>query len=178
MLSIWSKRAGLAPAFSVWNTDILAFKSPLHIFTLIFIISMEALMKIIFFVLLICNISYSYPTHPEKELSPGNLCATSDSDFQEYRYKEQIPYCARNVSKKTKNWLYDHYNIPEEDKSEYTIDHIIPLSIGGSNSIKNLWPQNKEIYTGKYEFDLYNKLKDGEITQEEAIDSILKLKFH
>ena len=134
-------------------------------------------MKIFFSLLLMCIVSYGYPTHPEKELSPGDLCTTENSDFKEYRYDEQIPYCARNVSKKTKTWLYDHYDISEDERPEYTIDHIIPLSIGGSNSIKNLWPQNKEIHSGNFELEVYNKIKDGEITQKEAVNLILEYKF-
>ncbi|WP_432495981.1 hypothetical protein [Kineococcus auxinigenes] len=31
-----------------------------------------------------------------------------------------------------------------EDSSPYTTDHLVPISLGGSNEVSNLWPQPKE----------------------------------
>src|SRR4029450_8073014 len=47
----------------------------------------------------------------------------------------------RKVSAKTKAKVYAAYKVPKKDRSKYTIDHLIPVSLGGNNSTKNLWPE-------------------------------------
>lgn len=115
-------------------------------------------------------------TRPDLERTPGGMCTPSDLDFREYRYAEKIPYCTRNVSGSTKAGVYASYGV-HGDTSKYTIDHLIPLSMGGSNSVQNLWPQHVSVNTSRVEQLVYLKLSSGEITQREAIDTILKIKI-
>lgn len=94
---------------------------------------------------LIFALLVSYPAIPNANTTPGNLCTKSDADFAEYRYAEHIPYCDRHVTTGTKRAIYEAYGIPKEDQANYTIDHLIPLSIGGSNDRKNLWTEHKAV---------------------------------
>lgn len=47
----------------------------------------------------------------------------------------------RNVPEKIKQQVFKNYGIdPKSDKFE--VDHLISLELGGSNDIKNLWPES------------------------------------
>jgi hypothetical protein len=41
-----------------------------------------------------------------------------------------------------KRQAYAEYRITEYKTGDYEVDHLISLSLGGSNSIRNLWPQS------------------------------------
>jgi len=120
------------------------------------------------------------PVKPDQNLAPGALCTKDDKDFHEFRYKEKIPYCRRVVSEKTKEKLYKLYEIPDRCRRGYTIDHLIPLSIGGSNNMKNLWPEPIPIKNSRKGIEgyLYHELRNGKITQKEAVQLIIKEKVN
>ena len=122
------------------------------------------------------SVRADYPHVPDDAMTPGTMCTAQDKDFKELRYQEKIAYCQRNVSYGTKTALYKAYDVPEADRSQYTIDHLIPLALGGNNSTTNLWPQNKIIYTGRIEYWLFCRLRDGTMLQAEAIKTILAIK--
>lgn len=105
----------------------------------------------------------------------GDLCTSSDIDFESYRYEEQIPYCRRNVTTQRKIDICIRDDVI--DRTDFTVDHIIPLSLGGSNHDDNLWCQHKSLAVTSLENKLFKLISDGSITQEEAIEQILKAKF-
>ena len=84
---------------------------------------------------------------------------------------------ARAVSESTKRKVFELYNTtPQQDR--YEVDHLISLELGGSNDIRNLWPQS---YTTQpwnaYKKDkLENKLKrmvcSGQIQLDQAQQEI------
>lgn len=116
----------------------------------------------------------SFPVVPFRQYTPGSLCTTSDGDFTQYRYRERIPYCERNVSVSLKKKIFKLYQVPARCESLYTIDHFYPLSLGGSNHPDNLWPEHKDVKTARQdvEFKLYQDLKNGRITQAQALAKI------
>lgn len=122
----------------------------------------------------------SYPLTPNPNLAEGVLCDKKDVDYVGLRYQEKIPYCERNVSTKLKSEIYALYNVPEKCQKFYTVDHIIPLSLGGDNSPENLWPEHKKVKATRpyLEQELYDALRRGEIKQKDAIRIILENKFH
>ncbi len=129
--------------------------------------------------LLLCLISFSafaLVLKPDMNKTPGYFCDKNNPDFKELRYKEQIPVCKRNVSVSLKNKIYADYGVAVEERKDYTIDHKIPLSLGGSNDQMNLWPQHKLIYTGVLELLVFNLINEQRINHKEALDLVLSVK--
>lgn len=106
---------------------------------------------------------------PDPKMTPGSFCDPNAPEFREYRFGTNIPVCNRDVPRSRKSAIYDAYKIPPSERSEYTIDHFYPLSLGGSNEVSNLWPQHKDVGTPEVEYKLYEMARDGIISQEDAI---------
>lgn len=141
---------------------------------------MFRILTVLVFITFNIQITFAYPTKPNPNETKGELCSPKDPDFVEYRYKEKIPYCIRNVDSWTKDKIYNLYNIPEECRHRYTVDHFIPLAIGGNNNDINLWPEHKLVKATRptLEVELYNAMKNGTTTQSDAIKIIIKAKMN
>ena len=61
-----------------------------------------------------------------------------------------------DVPVKVKSRVYDIYGIKADSPVSYNVDHLIPAGLGGSNSIKNLWPQP---LSGEWGYVVKNKLE-------------------
>lgn len=126
--------------------------------------------------------SGAYPTGPQESVTPGAVCDNPDT----YRYPEHIAYCERNVSSGTKAAIirdYDvqfNYSIQSMPRTDFKIDHYIPLCMGGANAVKNLWPQHKSVYTitDPLEQKLCQLMSMGKLQQAEAIRMIKQVKNH
>jgi hypothetical protein len=83
----------------------------------------------------------------------------------------------RNVSGRTKTQVFQEYML-DRTKEKYEVDHLISLELGGSNDIKNLWPQSFETkpwnahVKDKLENRLHREICDGILTVEEAQEAI------
>ena len=108
----------------------------------------------------------------EKKVT-GDLCDTQDKDFDGFRYQESIPHCRRNVAPETKRLVAQEFGI-FEDYDQFEIDHYIPLSIGGSNEVANLWPLPVPVARAKsaLEGKIHEQVKEGALTQEQAIERV------
>lgn len=121
-----------------------------------------------------------YPIKPDPTLTPGQLCMHPDT----LRYPERIKYCERDVTTNTKDRvikIYDSkfgYNISHQQRSQFKIDHYIPLCMGGSNEVQNLWPQHQSVYyqTDPLEGLMCEKMKAGRLKQAEAVQLIKRAK--
>lgn len=136
----------------------------------------------VFLFVSLVSFAEDFPTGPNPMTTPGSLCQNS----KVRRYPEGIVYCERNVSTQTKNGLikmYDErfgFQIRTMKRQDFKIDHFIPLSIGGSNSEDNLWPQHKSVgeLTDPLEQLLSDKIIQARITQAEAIRVIKEAKLN
>jgi hypothetical protein len=83
----------------------------------------------------------------------------------------------RNVSRDTERKVFTEYGIPRSGQRSYVIDHLVPLEVGGSNEIKNLWPQpkNESKSKDKLESQMHTRVCKGTISVPAAQGTFLAL---
>lgn len=123
--------------------------------------------------------AFAMPLVPNPRLTTGDLCDVNDRDYSGDRYEQKIAYCRRNVTWETKTKIYEEYGIPMRCHHEYTIDHFIPLSIGGSNDPSNLWPEHKKIKATRPDFEdeIFAQVSEGRISQAQAVEIVRQKKM-
>jgi hypothetical protein len=114
--------------------------------------------------------SASYQEYlPNKTLTPGDTLDITREDICTPGYSSKV----RNVPAAVKKQAYAEYGITSHKPREYEVDHLISLELGGSNSLKNLWPES---YSGewnahvkdKLENDLHRRICKGEVDLKDA----------
>lgn len=134
-------------------------------------------MKIIAVLFLTLNLhAHTFPLKADPVKTPGDVCTETNPDFKEFRYKEKIAVCNRNITTAKRSKVYDSYGIVVSERKNYTIDHFIPLFIGGSNDIKNLWPQHKDISSAALEYRVYNIINAGKLEKADCLDLLMAIK--
>jgi hypothetical protein len=90
---------------------------------------------------------------PNPQRTPGETLDVTKADICEPGYSKRV----RDVPESVKNQAYQEYGLRSHKAGEYEVDHLISLELGGSNSIRNLWPQS---YTGEWNAHMKDKLED------------------
>ena len=78
------------------------------------------------------------PILPDPKLTPGDTFDVTAQDVCVPGYAKKV----RAVPAWLKRQAYAEYGITQYKTDDYEVDHLIPLSLGGSNSIRSLWPQS------------------------------------
>lgn len=78
------------------------------------------------------------PPLPDPQLTPGDVLTTDTQVVCTPGYTKTV----RDVPQSVKNQVYRQYGVVSREPREYEVDHLISLELGGSNSIRNLWPQS------------------------------------
>lgn len=84
----------------------------------------------------------------------------------------------RNVNTAEKRQVYQEYNLSyPQARGAYEVDHFIPLELGGSNDIKNLWPEPANPTPGFHQKDmaenyLHAQVCNGSETLQDAQSQI------
>ncbi len=95
---------------------------------------------------------------PDSTCTPGGIFADAT---REEICRPGYSASVRNVILETKQEVYDEYSIGSHAPGAFEVDHLVPLELGGSNEISNLWPQPAEPTPGFHEKDdLENYLHD------------------
>ena len=78
------------------------------------------------------------PIVPDSKLTPGDSFPVTVQDLCVPGYTKKV----RNVPAEMKREVYDEYGREIAQLRRLRGYHLIPLELGGSNSIKNLWPES------------------------------------
>jgi hypothetical protein len=79
---------------------------------------------------------------PDLSLTPGRADGqVTQADVAQTICVPGYTKAVRRVSTKTRSQVYVEYHVSKRDQFRYTLDHLIPLELGGSNTIGNLWPE-------------------------------------
>lgn len=105
---------------------------------------------------------------PDPECTPGAIFEDATVDeICVSGYSKTV----RNVSVGLKAEVFAEYGIEYPVLfGSYEIDHLIPLALGGSNEMANLWPKSAEPFPGFYEKNL-----TGNYLREEVCDGRVSL---
>ncbi len=106
---------------------------------------------LVFFLSHLCVSQSAYPSLPNSTLTPG---ATLDVTREEL-CRSDYTSPADKIPIALKQQTFDRYGI-SPDAIGYNVDHLIPVSLGGSNSAKNLWPQS---LSGEWNYHMKNRLE-------------------
>jgi hypothetical protein len=109
---------------------------------------------------------------PNTKLTPGATLDVTKDDICTPGYSKKV----RDVPVSVKRRVYAEYNV-EYVPRMYEVDHLISLELGGSNSIRNLWPESYNIYWNAHVKDalenrLHSLVCDGTISMETAQKAI------
>lgn len=110
--------------------------------------------------LILASSALAQPVLPDRHLTPGvALTGVSVEQICQKGYANVLHGGARNVPESEKRLAFIRYfgSVPK-DTRDYEVDHLIPLCLGGSNSISNLWPQSG--FTHPWNFHVKDRLED------------------
>jgi len=105
--------------------------------------------------------------YPNPALTPGETLTVTTAQVSVPGYASSV----RNVTTAEKRQVYAAYGIAYPQRSgTYECDHFIPLCLGGSNSISNLWPEPSPEFHWKDGFEVYlwRQVRAGSISLDEA----------
>lgn len=99
---------------------------------------MKALLLILLLALNLAGMAQAQDRHykPTPRLTPGDALNVTADDLCKPGHAE----IEGKISVQGKSQVFDRYGIRGE-LIGYHVDHLIPPELGGSNSLKNLWPQ-------------------------------------
>ena len=102
--------------------------------------------------------------YPNPSLTPGAVLTTDASTICVPGYAASV----RDVSTATKKQVYAEYGVSyPQALGAYEVDHFIPLEIGGSNDIKNLWLEPATPAPGFHQKDQFENFEHGQVCDRE-----------
>ena len=101
--------------------------------------------------------------YPDPSLTPGAVLTTDASTICTPGYASGV----RDVSTATKEQVYAEYGVSYPQASgAYEVDHFIPLEIGGSNDIRNLWLEPATPTPGFHQKDQFENFEHEQVCND------------
>lgn len=128
--------------------------------------------------------SKPHPLLPDAKLTPGVVDPrVTQRTIKTTICRDGYTATVRNVSTAEKRQVMQRYGLPASELSKVEIDHYLSLEIGGSNDVRNLWPQYYEAASGQKDYlgarekdvvetHLHREVCAGTMTLDEAQDAI------
>lgn len=109
---------------------------------------------------------------PNPKLTPGDVLAVTRDELCNGGYTSP----AAKIPIALKRHVFDRYKTRPQ-AGGYNVDHLIPVNLGGTNSLKNLWPQPLSSewnyhMKNKLEGKLYKMVCNGTISLDRAREEI------
>jgi hypothetical protein len=90
---------------------------------------------------------------PDPACTPGSVAATADPGDDPAKAADQAEVCNAGFEshhrpatvRRFRDAAMKAYRVPAGDLGRVEYDHLIPLSLGGSNDVTNLWPQVSDL---------------------------------
>ena len=104
--------------------------------------------------LFLCSLVFGQATTsfvPNSKLTPGATLDVTQNELCEHGFESRD----RTIPITLKIQVADRYSI-SADVGGFNVDHLIPVGLGGSNSLKNLWPQP---LSGEWNYQKKNRLE-------------------
>jgi hypothetical protein len=102
---------------------------------------MRVLVLIFSLACLTCSAPAQSGNLPDPKMTPGDTLDVSKTDICTQGYTKVV----RDVPAAVKREAYAEYGRSKEKGKCCEVDHLIPLELGGSNRLKNLWPEPYDI---------------------------------
>jgi hypothetical protein len=83
---------------------------------------------------------------PDPSLTPGAVRTTDVDDICSTDTRT-----LRHGSRERSNLIYERYGVSASDRMQYTLDHLVPLEIGGADVVENLWPEPRRSLAGEWD---------------------------
>ena len=101
--------------------------------------------------------------------TPGAVTDHGHKSYMRLRLYQNGSQCYDSHEEK----VFKEYGIPWSLHSNYEVDHLISLEVGGSNDISNLWPEsyaikNSSLIKDSFENHLHKEVCSGKLSLPDA----------
>jgi hypothetical protein len=83
---------------------------------------------------------------PDPTLTPGAVRTTEAQEICSADTRS-----LRHGSRERSDLIYERYGVSHADRIQYTLDHLIPLEIGGADVAENIWPEPRRSLAGEWD---------------------------